>query len=86
MKINIKKFCTLLPVWLVMIFTACSQGQSKSNVSAGSSEDTKTYPDAKPNSYWKKVLSNDAYTSWSRRERSSRFTTPTGIIAKGAPM
>ena len=28
---------------------------------AGSSEDAKAYPDAKPNSYWKKVLTPEAY-------------------------
>jgi peptide-methionine (R)-S-oxide reductase len=61
MRINIKKFCTLLTVLLATVFTSCSQGQSKNGAVAGSSEDTKMFPDAKPNSYWKKVLSSDAY-------------------------
>jgi peptide-methionine (R)-S-oxide reductase len=76
MKINIKKFCTLLPILLVTIFISCSQGQSKNDPVAGSSEDTKTYPDAKPNSYWKKVLSDEAYYIMVEKGTEPAFHNP----------
>jgi hypothetical protein len=41
---------------MVIAFNACSQPQSTGIVVAGSSEDVKIYPEAKPNAYWKKVL------------------------------
>lgn len=76
MKIRVKKFCTLFSVLLITIFSSCSQGQPKTGVVAGSSEDTKTYPDAKPNSYWKKVLSPDAYYIMVEKGTEQPFHNP----------
>ena len=56
-----KKINIILAVLLIAGLSACSQAQSNGGVVAGSSEDTKTYPNAKSNSYWKSVLSPEAY-------------------------
>ena|SRR6187402_1317539 len=52
-----KKLNFMIIPFLLLALNACSQ----SPASAGSSEDKKLYPEAKPNSYWKKVLSAEAY-------------------------
>jgi len=52
-----KKLNLIIIPFLLLVLNACSQGQSKPN----SSEDTKTYPRAKSNGYWKKALSPEAY-------------------------
>jgi len=52
-----KKLNLIIIPFLLLVLNACSQGQSKPN----SSEDTKTYPSAKSNGYWKKALSPEAY-------------------------
>jgi len=52
-----KKLNLIIMPFLLLVLNACSQGQSKPN----SSEDTKTYPRAKSNGYWKKALSPEAY-------------------------
>jgi len=61
MKNTNQNLLTICLILLGISFSACSQGQTKGSVKAGSSEDIKTYPEAKPNTYWKKVLSPDAY-------------------------
>jgi len=76
MRTNIKKLCTLSAFLLVMAFTACSQAQTKGGVVAGSSEDTKTYPGAKPNSYWKQVLSKEAYWIMVEKGTEQPFHNP----------
>ena len=50
-----KKINILLSTLLLLAFHVNGQTHSV----AGSSEDVKTYPDAKPNSYWKKILTPD---------------------------
>jgi peptide-methionine (R)-S-oxide reductase len=52
-----KKINILFVMLLFLIF----QAKAQSSIVPGSSEDTKTYPGAKLNSYWKKVLSSEAY-------------------------
>lgn len=42
----------------------------------GSSEDTKLYPDAKPASYWKKVLSPQAYEIMVNKGTETPFKNP----------
>jgi len=61
MKIRQKKFCTLFAILLITVLNACSQAPASGKVTAGGSEDIKKFPDAKPNSYWKTVLSPDSY-------------------------
>jgi peptide-methionine (R)-S-oxide reductase len=58
---NMKKVNMVVAGLIFSVLSACGQSHSKEKIIAGSSEDVKTYPEAKPNSYWKKVLSPDAY-------------------------
>lgn len=55
-----KKFKAVIVVMMMGAISACGQAQTKGKGVAGSSEDVKTYPGAKPNAYWKTVL--PAYT------------------------
>lgn len=52
-----KKINILLSMLLFLAFHVNGQTHNLT----GNSEDVKTYPDAKPNSYWKKVLTPEAY-------------------------
>ncbi|MBC7400553.1 MAG: peptide-methionine (R)-S-oxide reductase MsrB [Mucilaginibacter sp.] len=55
-----KKINLLIATILLVALNACSQNNSKA-ATAASSENTKVFPGAKPNSYWKSVLSAQAY-------------------------
>jgi peptide-methionine (R)-S-oxide reductase len=52
-----KRIYSFVLPFLIIALNACSQSPTKQ----GSSEDTSVYPEAKPNSYWKKMLTPDAY-------------------------
>src|ERR1700761_7010433 len=76
MIMRMKKFCTLMLFLLIIAFAACSQSQPGGKVVAGSSEDVKTYPGAKPNAYWKNVLSPDAYEIMVNKGTEPPFHNP----------
>jgi len=76
MIISTKKFCTLLAFLLISILSACSQAPEKEKVVAGGSEDVKTFPGAKPNAYWKKVLSTEAYEIMVNKGTETPFNNP----------
>jgi peptide-methionine (R)-S-oxide reductase len=61
---------------LMMALNACSQNPSGNRVAAGSSEDVKTFPEAKPNTYWKKVLSPEAYEIMVNKGTETPFNNP----------
>jgi peptide-methionine (R)-S-oxide reductase len=50
-----------ITIIILSLLTIVLNGCSQSPVKKGSSEDSSLYPDAKPNSYWKRMLSPDAY-------------------------
>lgn len=58
-----KKIKLLIIPFLALALNACSQNPSaQKNATTGSrSENTKLYPEAKPNAYWKKMLSANTY-------------------------
>jgi len=58
---------------LIIALQACSQNHK---IRAGSSEDVKTFPGAKPNSYWKTVLSSDAYDIMVNKGTETPFRNP----------
>jgi peptide-methionine (R)-S-oxide reductase len=46
----------------ILLISLYGSAQTKTeNIKPGSSEDTKLFPEGKPNSYWKKVLSPESY-------------------------
>src|ERR1700722_6724797 len=61
----------ILPLMLFAL-NACSQSSSKRN----SSEDTSVYPDARPNSYWKKMLSPEAYEILVNKGTEAPYNNP----------
>jgi len=67
-----KKLNLIIIPFLLLVLNACSQGQSKPN----SSEDTKTYPRAKSNGYWKKALSPEAYEILVNRGTETPYQNP----------
>lgn len=71
-----KKTNIILVALLVAGLSACSQAQSNGGVVPGSSEDRKTYPDAKPNSYWKSLLSPEAYNIMVEKGTEPAFNNP----------
>jgi peptide-methionine (R)-S-oxide reductase len=76
MIMNVKKINLILIAILMTALNACSQTPSNGKITAGSSEDVKTFPEAKPNSYWKKVLSPDAYEIMVEKGTETPFNNP----------
>ena len=74
MIMNAKKINILTIFFIMAVLNACSQTNGK--IVPGSSEDVKTYPEAKPNSYWKKVLSPDAYEIMVEKGTEPPFNNP----------
>ncbi len=58
----------------LLVLSGCKQTPGK--IRPGSSEDVKTYPGAKPNSYWKQVLSSDAYDIMVNKGTEPPFRNP----------
>lgn len=69
-----KKIQLIIIPFLLFALNACSQSEAHSK--AGSSEDIKTYPGAKPASYWKKVLTPQAYQILVERGTEPPFQNP----------
>ena len=67
----------LMLVFLIMVsLNACSQSPTNGKVIKASSEDAATFPGAKPNAYWKKVLSDDAYYIMVKKGTEPPFNNP----------
>jgi len=73
---NMKKINLIVAIIFFCGLSACGQSRSKDKVMAGSSEDVKTYPEAKPNAYWKKVLSPEAYDIMVNKGTEPPFHNP----------
>jgi peptide-methionine (R)-S-oxide reductase len=58
---NMKKNNLILVALFFTVLSACGQAPTKGKAIPGSSEDVKMFPGAKPNSYWKNVLSQETY-------------------------
>ena len=71
-----RKVNLIVAMLVFSVLSACGQGQSKGKVIPGSSEDVKTYPEAKPNAYWKKVLSADTYDIMGNKGTEPAFHNP----------
>lgn len=71
-----KKINVIIAVFLLIAASACSRAQSNGKVISGSSEDVKTFPGAKPNAYWKTVLSPDAYEIMVNKGTEPPFHNP----------
>ncbi len=76
MIMNMEKIKTLTVAILFLALNACGQTPSTGKIIPGSSEDTKTFPGAKPNSYWKKILSADAYEIMVEKGTEAPFNNP----------
>ena len=76
MIMSVKKVFILANLLIIAVFSACSQNQPTGKVAPGSSEDVKTYPEAKPNAYWRKVLSPDAYYIMVEKGTEPAFNNP----------
>jgi len=76
MIMSVKKVFILTNLLIIAVFSACSQNQPNGKVAPGSSEDVKTYPEAKPNTYWRKVLSPDAYYIMVEKGTEPAFNNP----------
>jgi peptide-methionine (R)-S-oxide reductase len=81
MIMSLKKFFTLLS-FLALVLVACHKKRSDGKVVPGSSEDVKTFPAAKPNSYWKKALSPDSYEIMVNKGTEPAFHNPYWYIRK----
>jgi peptide-methionine (R)-S-oxide reductase len=68
-----KKIHLTITALLLLAIQACSQNHT---IKSGSSEDVKTFPGAKPNSYWKGVLSADAYDIMVNKGTEPPFRNP----------
>ena len=73
---NMKKVNLIIAAVFMATLSACGQTHSKEKIVAGSSEDVKTYPEAKPNSYWKNVLSPEAYDIMVNKGTEPPFHNP----------
>jgi peptide-methionine (R)-S-oxide reductase len=73
---SIKKFLTSAILLFIGAFAACSQTPSNEKIKPGSSEDAKTFPEAKTNAYWKKILSPDAYEIMVNKGTEAPFNNP----------
>jgi len=71
-----KKVNLIIAMLAFSVLSACGQGQSKGKIVAGSSEDVKTYPEAKPNDYWKKVLTPESYDIMVNKGTEPPFHNP----------
>lgn len=69
-----RKLNLLMIPFMALALNACSQSSSQKNVSP--SENTKLYPDAKPDTYWKKVLSPEAYEILVNRGTETPYKNP----------
>ena len=73
---NMRKVSLIVAIFAFSVLSACGQSHSKEKVVAGSSEDVKAYPEAKPNAYWKKVLSPETYNIVVNKGTETAFHNP----------
>ncbi|MDB5135243.1 MAG: msrB [Mucilaginibacter sp.] len=76
MIMNRKKINIVLCVMLIIALNACGQSKSNNKVLTASSEDAKTFPEAKSNAYWKKVLSAETYEIMVEKGTETPFNNP----------
>src|SRR5579864_7502614 len=76
MIMSVKKVLLIPALFLMAFLTACGQNSAGNKVVTGSSEDVKTYPEAKPNAYWKKALSPEAYYIMVEKGTETPFNNP----------
>jgi len=76
MIMSVKKVFISLAFLLIVFFSACGQNSSGKKVVTGSSEDTKAYPEARSNAYWKSVLSPEAYEIMVNKGTEPAFNNP----------
>ncbi|HEX3384137.1 MAG TPA: hypothetical protein VHS53_03055, partial [Mucilaginibacter sp.] len=55
-----KNYLSLLLLQMAFL-NACVQNTTGNKIVPGSSEDVKAFPEARPNTYWQKVLSPETY-------------------------
>lgn len=67
-----KRITIIILSLLIIALNGCSQAPVKK----GSSEDSSVYPDAKPNSYWKKMLSPEAYEILVNKGTETPYNNP----------
>ncbi|WP_083227760.1 peptide-methionine (R)-S-oxide reductase MsrB [Mucilaginibacter sp. PPCGB 2223] len=68
-----KKINIAISALLLLAVQACSQNHT---IKPGTSEDVKTFPGARPNSYWKSVLSSDTYDIMVNKGTEPPFRNP----------
>ena len=73
---NVKKVNLIAAAFILSVLSACGQTQSKDKVVPGSSEDVKKFPEAKPNAYWRKILSPEAYDIMVNKGTETPFHNP----------
>jgi peptide-methionine (R)-S-oxide reductase len=71
-----KKLNFLIIPILALTLNACSQNGSTKKNTGSPSENTKLYPGAKPDAYWKKVLSKEAYEILVNRGTETPYQNP----------
>jgi peptide-methionine (R)-S-oxide reductase len=76
MRMSVKKILPIVILLQMVIFGACSQSQVNGKVVPGSSEDVKMFPEARPNAYWKKVLTPEAYYIMVQKGTETPFNNP----------
>jgi peptide-methionine (R)-S-oxide reductase len=67
-----------LPLLLLQIafLVACGQNPANGKIVRGSSEDVKSFPEAKPDAYWKKVLPSETYYIMVEKGTEPAFNNP----------
>jgi peptide-methionine (R)-S-oxide reductase len=71
-----KRLNFLLIVFFALTLNACNQNGYTNNNTKSPSENIKLYPGAKPDAYWKKVLSIEAYEILVNRGTESPYQNP----------
>ena len=73
---NMKKVNLIIVALFLIALSACGQTHPKDKIVPGSSEDVKTYPEAKSNDYWKKVLTPESYDIMVNKGTEPPFHNP----------
>lgn len=72
---DMKKLNLIMVGLMLLAIYAIAQTHSK-NIKSGSSEDIKTFPEAKPNTYWKKILTPEAYEIMVNKGTEAPYKNP----------
>jgi peptide-methionine (R)-S-oxide reductase len=73
---NMKKINLAVISVLMIALNACGQTHPAGKVVSGSSQDVKMFPEAKPDAYWKKILSAEAYHIMVEKGTETPFNNP----------